>query len=143
MQYFNTAEVVLVGVLSIIYFAWDAKSTGGEVGDSVELKYLEIDKQDGGQAPPSVVNQKELELVKRGVELPVRPYMNPGLYDAQLDKSLMDSADSAGLMQPMRPNRLEEYGTPSWKTAGKVMQDMLYWKYPRETPKPPQFDWVE
>lgn len=127
-----------------MYWRWDTGLTAGDRGREVEMKTRELDKTLlSSQVPPNVINQKELELIKRGSTLPSKPVDNPNQYDAKLDMALMETAADALLLQPMRPNRMEEYGNASWKTAGKVLTDMLYWKYPRETPKPPSIDWTE
>jgi hypothetical protein len=137
-------EIVFVGVLSFIYWGWDTSETRGESAREVELKNRELDNRNGAQLPPPVVNLQQVELLKRNVPIPnVPPDNNPSRYQAELSLLLDESASRAGLLQPMRPNRLEEYGTSSWRTAGKVLTDSLYFKYPREGPKAPSIDWTE
>jgi hypothetical protein len=140
---FSVGEIIIIGVLALAYWAWDTQETGGERGLEVEIVNKTLEKREGAQAPPPVINQKEVELIKRGMPLPEKPEVDPSLYDAELDVRLQESAGSAGLLQPMRPNRLEEYGNPSWKNAGKVMTDYLYFMYPREPIKPPSEDYYD
>jgi hypothetical protein len=136
---FTIPELIIIGGLAYFYWEFDNSTAQGERGEEVELENRTLEKRMGSQVPTSVVNQKEFELIKRNVPLPVRPKDDPSRYDASLDMALRESAGQAYSTQPLRPNRLEEFGTPSWRNAGKVLTDMLYFQYPREPVRPP--DW--
>jgi hypothetical protein len=140
MVLFTVTELILIGGLSLAYWMWDTPT--GEDPNASRMSAVQskvTDNRIGAQSDPTVVNQKELEAIKRGVALPERSKDNPdpSAYEAELDTRLDESRDYALAMAPMRPDRMVEYGTPSWRNAGKVLTDYLYWKYPREGPKPP------
>jgi len=136
-------EMALIGGFAYFYWTWDTAFTDGERGKEVETTNKEIEKRMGGMSDPMVINQKELELVKRNVNLPEREPTEPAKYEAQLDMLLIDTASSSLGGAPMAANKREEYGPPSYRNAGKAMTDYLYFKYPREPPRNPEIDWAE
>ena len=137
---FTLPEIAAIGALTYFFNVWETTTTKGERPEEVELANKAQEKRLGAQAPTQVINQKELELIKRDVKLPCKPLDDPSLYDAQLDMLLKETQGRAAAYQPMRPERLEEYGNASWMNAGKIMTDMLYFKYPREPVRPPMID---
>lgn len=129
---FTFPELLAIGGLTYLYYKHDNMTGDGERAKAQELNNRVIEKREGGQAPTTVINQKEFELIKRDVPLPSKPDIDPSLYDAKLDVALKDSEALAQSVQPMRPDRLVNMGTPAPRWAGKVMTDMLYFNYPRE-----------
>jgi hypothetical protein len=139
MSGFSLPEVALIGLAGWWYWNKDTKKAEGERSENVELENRVIEKRLGAQVPPPVILQKELELVQRGVRLPKKPLDDVSRYDAELDLALKGSESEAPAFQPLNPTRRMELGNPRWQTAGKVLMDMLYWQYPREQLRPPDY----
>lgn len=134
---FTLAELIAIGAMAIVYHTWDANRTYGEEEKIAKTHDKVVENKGGAQVEPNVVNLMEYELIKRGVQLPERIPTNPGRYQAELSLLLDETALLATAYKPIRSDKLEEYGGPSWRTAGKVLTDMIYFRYPREPVRPP------